>query len=410
MHIVQAHKFYWYRDGASNYALFLSKLLEGNGHTIIPFSMHHPKALPSRYDKYFVSHMDLEDPEAVSIWQKLRYAGRMFYSLEAKKHMRTLLAEQSVDVVHLHNIYHHISPSILGEIKKQGIPIVMTLHDYKLIAPNYTMFHHGAVHEEDATGWYSTCVKHKCMKDSYAQSALVQAEMIFHHKIMKYYERYVDRFIAPSQFILDMCVTHGWPKEKFTHIPHPIDSMAYAVSNKPGDYVAYVGRLSEEKGLQTLVDAAIQTPHIPYKIVGDGHLMPVLKERIEKENIPNITLTGFQTGKALHTLLNEARVLVVPSIWYENYPLSILEPKALGKVVLGSDIGGIKEMLPKELLSQAGDASSLAKSITLWYGATSAKRKNMGATLRKEIELGNDPGVHIAAIEAVYQEVINASR
>ncbi|MFH1766714.1 MAG: glycosyltransferase, partial [Patescibacteria group bacterium] len=251
MKIIQAHKFYWYRDGASNYALFLSELLRNKGHEVIPFAMQNPKNLDSAYGKFFVSGAELDDPSQVSLSKKIKYAGRMFYSCEAKHKMKALLRSESVDIVHLHNIYHHISPSILPVIKKKGIPIVMTLHDYKLICPNYTMFHHGAVHEEDCKGWYGSCVKNKCMKDNRMQSRIVCAEMIFHHKIMKYYERYVDKFIAPSRFMMGKCIEMGWGADRFISLPNPIDKEQKATNKKQvdGDYVAYVGRLSEEKGL-----------------------------------------------------------------------------------------------------------------------------------------------------------------
>ncbi|MBP9760731.1 MAG: glycosyltransferase family 4 protein [Candidatus Magasanikbacteria bacterium] len=406
MNIVQAHKYFWHRDGASNYALFLSEELQKKGHTVIPFSMHHPSALPSPYSPYFVSEMDISDPQKVSFRKKIQSVGRMLYSLEAKRNMERLLSEHQVDVVHLHNIYHHISPSILPVIKKRNIPIIMTLHDYKLISPNYTMFHHGEIHEEDAVGWYGTCVKNKCMKDSRIQSRVVRAEMIFHHKIMKYYERYVDQFIAPSQFILDICVKHGWNKNRFIHIPHPIDTTHVTPpTKKDGGFVAYVGRLSEEKGLHVLLDAAKKTPDISYKIVGTGPELLGITKRIHTEKISNVRCTGFQTGESLQKLLEEARLFVVPSLWYENYPLSILEPKALGKIVIGSRIGGIPELLPKELLVKPNDAKSLAQAIETWYYAPLQIRKKMSSTLRKQVEVNNDVETHIRRIEESYNNM-----
>jgi glycosyltransferase involved in cell wall biosynthesis len=308
--------------------------------------------------------------------------------------------------VHLHNIYHHISPSILPLFKKRGIPVVMTLHDYKLIVPNYTMFHHGAVHEEDARGWYLSCVKNKCMKDSRAQSAIVTAEMIWHHKIMRYYEHYVDRFIAPSECMLETCVRFGWPREKFVHIPHPIDTKRFHVETKDNGYVLYIGRLSEEKGLHTLIDAAAKTPEIPYRIVGTGPLEADLQARVHTENINNVMFDGFQTGKALDELIAGARLSVLPSIWYENYPLSILEAKSSGKIVLGSDIGGISEMLPDDQLFSPGDHTALAALIRSWYDRSSAERTKVAKRERKETETINNPKKHVEAILSLYRELV----
>ncbi len=415
MNIIQAHKYYWHRDGASNYMIQLGEMLESAGHKVIPFAVQQEKTISSEYSKYFVEEMELSDPSKVSFARKLKSVANIFYSVEAKHKLEQLFHDSDIqiDIVHLHNIYHHISPSILPVIKKRGIPIVMTLHDYKLLTPNYTMFHHGAVHEEDAKGWYLNCVKNKCLKDSRAQSAIVTAEMIFHHKIMKYYERYVDLFISPSQFLMDKCLDFGWPKEKFVAIPHPIDDKEQVTRNKPvhrrsgeqfidGDCITYIGRLSEEKGVDVLIQAAALTPDIPYRIVGTGPMEKRLQAIIKDNSLTNVTLCGFKSGKELDEERTRARVLVVPSIWYENYPLSILEPKTAGKVVIGAKIGGIPELLPEELLVESGNIQALAQAITTWYTAPSDQRKKMGERLQREVQVVNDPEKHLRAIEEIY--------
>lgn len=408
MNILQAHKFYWHRDGASNYFFTLSEMLRAAGDTVIPFSMEHPENEPSAYAKYFVSHIDLSHPGAVPFGKKIVAVGRMLYSHEAKRHMNTVLSEHPVDLVHLHNIYHHISPSILPVIKKRGIPIVMTLHDYKLVSPNYSLFHHGAVHEEDGRGWYGTCVRNKCMKDSRMQSRIVRYEMIFHHKIMKYYERLVDRFIAPSEFMIDLCVRFGWPREKFVHIPHPVDTRHYTSisSAQEGTSVVYAGRLSEEKGLLVLLRAAAQTPDIPYVLIGSGPQEAVLRQEIETQNLRNVTLTGFLTGESLRHVQKQARLMVLPSIWYENYPLSILEAKAMGKMVIGTNIGGIPELIPDACVVPPGDASTLAARISQWYHATPRERRAYEERGRQEVDRVNHPEQHLAAIKALYRTLV----
>jgi len=404
MNILQAHKYYWHRDGASNAMLFLASLLEGEGHSVIPFAMKQKESLESKYSKYFVSEMNLRESEKLSFSKKIGYAGRMIYSREAKKNMKALLRDEKIDVAHLHNIYHHISPSILPVLKKSGVKIVMTLHDYKLLSPNYSLFHHGEIHEEDGQGWYVSCIRNKCMKDSRMQSAVATAEMIFHHKIMRYYERYVDHFIAPSQFMLDTCVRFGWDKRKFSYIPNPIDTSRFKPTKTSGEYVAYIGRLSEEKGVHILLDAAKQNPDIPHKIVGAGPQEVMLRSKVRKEKIDNVEFVGFKTGKELDTFFVQARVLVTPSIWYENNPLSVLEPKAMGKVVIGSDIGGIPELLPRKLLVKPGDSRTLAKKIKTWYDASSLERREMGDLLRRQVEKMNDPEKFVQKVLGVYKK------
>lgn len=405
MNILQVHKFFWKRDGASNYFFSLSEGLQKKGHTVVPFSMMHPNNESSPYSKWFVSQLDLDQPSSVSIAKKIRSAGRMMYSLEAKRKITQLLSQEKVDVVHLHNIYHHISPSILPVIKKQGIPIVMTLHDYKLISPNYSLFHHGAVHEEDGEGWYVSCVKNKCMKDSRLQSVVVTAEMIFHHKIMRYYERLVDRFISPSEFLIDLCVKHGWPRSRFVHLPNPIDHHIFMPTFPDEGYVLYAGRLSEEKGLHVLLDAARQTPDIPYVLVGTGPMVGDIERRITVEKIHNVTCRGFLQGEKLQGVLRGARLMVLPAIWYENYPLSVLEAKAMGKVVIASNIGGLPEILPADLLCPVGDAKRLAGRIRSWYYMSPSVRTERGKELCRDTQATNDPEAHLNALVGLYQEL-----
>ncbi len=405
MKILQAHKYYYPRDGASKYMLELSGLLTNDGHEVMSFSMQNPENLPSECGSFFVTNLDLSGQTSLSLFKKIQAVGRIFYSTEAKKKISQLLEVTKPDVVHLHNIYHHISPSILPVIKKHGIPVVMTLHDYKLLSPNYSLFHHGAIHEEDAKGWYTTCIGNKCVKDSRAKSLISTAEMIFHHKIMKYYERYVDRFIAPSQFMIDLCVKHGWDRSKFVHIPHPVESNAVTPLSSVS-YVLYHGRLSEEKGLTTLLDAAKRTPRVSYRIAGTGPLEQVLRDRITNEAIHNVQLLGFQSGNALEETVRGASIVVVPSVWYENYPLSILEAKAAGKVVIGSKIGGIPEMLSDALLVSPGNALALAQKIETWYGKPMTDFERMGMVLRQDVAKYNDSKKHVRAIEEVYQSLL----
>lgn len=405
MKIVQVHKYWWHRDGASNYALQLTELLESRGHEVVPFGMLQKETLETGYNDFFVPEMRLSQPGKLSIAQKVRNATRIIHSRVAKKKMAALLDTVKPDVVHIHNIYHHISPSIFSEIKKRGIPIVMTLHDYKLVSPNYTMFHHGRIQERDHAWWYLKCIANKCLKDSYVYSAVIALEMMLHHKIFDVY-RHVDRFIAPSHFMKDICVRYGWEPHRFTVLPHPIDSTKHKAHYNDDGSVLYLGRLSEEKGVGVLIGAARMTSHIRYNIVGTGPLLESLKQTCESGGLANVRFTGFKTGKALDTLLQQARIVVVPSIWYENYPLSILEAKAMGKMVVGSDIGGIPELIDKRFLVPPGDAQALAAKIDEWHQESPKKRKAVGEHNRVEVERINDPSTHISRVEKLYTSLI----
>jgi len=407
MKIVQVHKYYWQRDGASNYFLYLSELLESKGHTVIPFSIENPKNLKTPFSKYFVSNVELNDPSKVSFLNKLKGIGRIFYSFEAKKKMEHLIKEEKPDIIHIHNIYHHISPSILVVAKKYKIPVVMTLHDYKLIVPNYSMFYRGAVHEEDCKGWYLSCIKNKCQKDSLSQSIVLTLEMIFHHKIMRYYERLVDKFIAPSKFMKNKCIEYEWKKEKFVNIPNPIDADKFKIAKGDKGYIVFVGRISEEKGVGYLIDTAFNNPEIPIKIIGEGPQLDILQRAVKQQGLKNVEFTGFQTGKKLEELIKGARILISPSISYENYPLSVLEAKAMGKIVIASKIGGIPEMLPNSMLVESGNAEELALKIKYWFNKKEEERLEIGQEFRKEVLKTNSPEQHLKQVLSLYKKLID---
>ena len=405
MRILQAHKYYWPRDGASNYMLALSRELEKHDHDVVPFATLQDETVDTPYKKYFVEYIDLASGGKRSMMQTIKGAAHLFYSREAAKNLDELLTKHPVDVAHLHNIYHHISPSILPVLKKHGVKIVMTLHDYKLLSPNYSLFHHGRIQEDDARGLHLSCIKNKCMKDSFAKSALGTVAFIWHHKIKKYHERYIDKFIAPSQFMMDLCIKHGWPKDKFVHINHPIFTTSSQSKKKGDSDVVYMGRLSEEKGLDVLLDAAKIASDTPFRLIGTGPMEGHLKDRVKEEKLTNVTFSGFLTGDPLVDALSAARLLVLPSIWYENYPLSVLEAKAAGKVVIGSNIGGIPELLQSDLLARPGDARDLAIKIKQWYDAPLDKRRKRGIRHQQDVIKHNNLTNHISRIEALYRSL-----
>lgn len=402
MKILQAHKYYWYRDGASNYALQLSDWLKKEGNEVIPFAMQEPQTLDSPYNQYFVSNLDLGKPGQLSLLTKIQATARMFYCREAVQNLKRLLATEKIDVAHIHNIYHHISPAILPVLKKAGARIVMTVHDYHLISPNYSLFHHNSIHEEDAEGYYFSCVKNKCVKDNRVYSAVKVAEMIWHHKIKKYYEKNVDVFIAPSEFMARKLIKYGYDKNKVVVIPNPVMVSKKQITNT-GKYVGFAGRLSEEKGVNVLLAAAALLPTIEFKIAGAGPDENRLRAVCNEQKLTNVELVGFKTGAAMQEFLDQASILVAPSVWYENAPLSVLEPMAQGRIVLGSRIGGIPEMLPKEFLFAPGNSVELAEKISKWHIANLAERVEAGKSLQELARARYNPDAHLKRILEVYQ-------
>lgn len=345
MRILQVNKFYYPQGGADKYFINLTDALRKAGNEVIIFSMAHPANLPSEFSKYFVSQINFNN----SSWRdKLKAPGRIIYSLEAKRKFKKLINDFRPDIIHLHNIYHQISPSILGVAKKAGIPVVMHLHDYKLICPNYQLFAGGKVCEACKPKKYCKCAQKKCFKGSFTQSLLASLEMFIHHSILKIYKKNIDIFIAPSDFMKKKIVEFGWSAEKIKVIINPVFSetdknINANQSELEEDYLLYFGRLSKEKGLNTLIEAAALTG-AKLKFAGNGPEEESLKEAAKKNGV-QADFLGFKDDAELRQIILKAKAVIIPSIWYENMPLSLLEALSLGKIVIAANIGGIPEII-----------------------------------------------------------------
>ena len=382
---------YWYLRGGTERVLFLTKkILEEAGHEVHIFGMHHEKNTVG--DRYFADFVDLGTFSLSAI-------GKSIYNREAKQKFAEVLDEVQPDVVHFHNVYHQLSFSLLDALKGRHVRTVMTLHDYKMLSPNYTLFHHGKIDDGSLGRKYYRCLLNNCM-ESYGKSVVATIETYL--RAVKGWQRQIDRYIAPSVFMKDLCVKAGWNEAAIKVVPNPIDIEVFPSHSRDGGYVAYIGRLSEEKGIETYVAAAKELPQIPFRIVGDGPLKKSLETYVVKEKIKNITFDGWVSGKELVTRMQEARIIVVPSVWYENCPLSMLEAMGAGRVVIGSDIGGITEHLPAELLVPPGDPRMLAKHVASWYSCSSQKRAFMGRRLQKRVAKKHSIKRYTEALMRVY--------
>lgn len=340
MKILLANKFYFDKGGADRYTLSLEQLLKAHGHEVVIFSMQQPETLPSPYAKYFVSFLDFS--RVRFNLNAFRIIGRMLYSFEAKRNLEALIKAERPDIAHLQNIYHQISPSIFSVLKKYNIPVVQTLHDYNLISPNYLLSAHGGICLHGVGGNYWQTIIHRCIKHSFVASALEALTTAF-HRWMRFYERGVDIFISPSKFLHDLVLTHNKHVSDIRVAPlYPTASTH--MDHNSGSYLLYLGRLSEEKGAQDLVEA-VAALDAPVKIAGTGPLEQSLQERIAQEKLSHVELAGFQRGQALQELIANARAIVLPSRCYENFPLAVLEAYAAGKPVIAPRHGGCVELV-----------------------------------------------------------------
>lgn len=314
-------------------------------------TMHHPKNVPSQWSSFFAD--EIEFGHEYGVFDKLAMAGKVIYSWEAKRKIAALLDVFPADLAHAHCIYHHLSPSVLGELKRRGIPTVMTAHDLKLACPAYKMLNRGGVCEKCKGGNLLHLVANRCIRDSLPVSGLIMLESAL-HKSLGLYRRNLDRVVTPSLFYKQKLIEWGWPEAQLTYIPNYVDASAYQPRYQPGSYFFYFGRLALEKGVGTLIKAAARAG-VKLRIAGTGPEGDAIKA-IAAETGGEVEFLGFVSGEPLWSLVREARAVVLPSEWYENAPMSLLEAYACGKPVIGARIGGIPEMV------QVGETGSLFES------------------------------------------------
>lgn len=362
MRILEVNKFYYRRGGAESYLLDLQTKLESEGHSVAIFSMQHPKNLPSKWSKYFVSRLSFNE---ANWWDRLRYPWRIIYSFEAKRKFESLVRDFKPDIVHLHNIYHQLSPSLLSITKKYKLPVVMHLHDYKLISPDYKMFHDGKICTQCAAPNYFRCLSERCVNGSLLRSFGATIEMYIHHRLLKLYEKNINCYIAPSRFMKSICVKHGVEENKIKVLYNfivPLIPSKFVESSS--SYILYFGRLSFEKGISVLLQALTLVKGLHLKIVGEGPDQLRL-EKLTKDLKLNerVEFCGRQDGSKLTATILNSQVVVIPSIWLENMPFTALETMALGKAVICSRVGGLPELVKNNetgLTFEVGDSQALA--------------------------------------------------
>lgn len=405
MRILQVNKFHYPRGGADKYYLELGVALEEAGHTLAYFSMHHPKNIDTPWSKYFVSRLSFNE---ANFLDKLRAPFRIIYSLQAKRKFRKIVKDFKPDIVHIHNIYHQLSPSILPVARRHQVPVVMHLHDYKLICPNYQLFAHGRIYEDFKPDKYFNCYRTRCFKNSKAKSFLASLEMWLHHSVWDIYSKNITRYLAPSQFMKDKVVEYGHNKDKFQVIYNPFSAKLVAsdeaiASASFANYLLFFGRLSTEKGLETLIKAVAKTGD-KLKIAGEGEKMADL-DKLAKNLKADVEFLGWKSGEELRDLIMQARATVLPSIWYENMPLSMLEALNLGSPVIASDIGGMPEIVKDSVngyLFKPGDVDSLIEAITRLKSADETKVRQAARASVRHLSMD----ANLKEVLASYQDVI----
>lgn len=308
----------------------------------------------------------------------------LFWNKDTYKKMIALIIKGQFEgaVLHCHNIYGRLSHSLLFAAKKLGLKTVLTLHDMKYVCPHYTSLNHGQLCSDCSHGRFYKAAVNRCHKDSFFFSSLVAIEMYF-IRVFGILDK-VDVFISPSKFLIDYYSANGFPYE-IKYVPNFLPDSAKVCDQVSScsdysDCYLFVGRLSYEKGILTLV-RAIRGTNRRVVIVGTGPLEGDIKTLIDRYNLSEqIVMTGFLPSEKVHELVKGAKALIVPSEWYENAPISILEALAFGKVVIASNIGGIPEMVhhgKNGFLFRPGDIDDLRGCLTQFEALPSHEKSEM---------------------------------
>ena len=403
MIILHVNKFFDFNGGAEVYMHGLMRYQEALGHEVHAFSTQSIKNLPSKDERFFVKRFDLSKREGLVTQAQI--AANYLWNLEAQKAFGAMLDELKPDVIHLHNIYHHISTSILAEIRKRRIACVQTLHDYKLACPNYKMFTQGSVCERCKGGNYQEAIKNKCLSTSLAPNILAAAEMVM-TKTVQSYERTVSVFLCPSQFMREKMIDWGEPSGKMRLARNPTDEIVEPAV-RGGGYLLYIGRLSQEKGLESFLEAACLFPSVPVKLAGRGPLEPVLRAIVEKHGAKHIEFLGFVSPEDLVAIRHRAEALVLPTLMYENCSGAILEALASGLPCLVTRVGGNPELVEegKEgFLVRPGDIEDWTRVLHRFMATPREVRDAMGQSGRQKIQARHRWDQHALEVVEAYRD------
>jgi glycosyltransferase involved in cell wall biosynthesis len=407
MKILQIDKFLRRQGGgATAYMINLAELQRDAGHAVEFFSMKDDRNIPARYENSFADHVDLE-PMPPGVGSKLRAYANMLYSRNALQHIEDVLRDFRPDIAHIHNIYHQLSPSILRALRRHNVPVVMTAHDFKLVCPTYRMLDDNGPCEACIGGNFFNTAIRRCKNGSIVDSSLLGFETAVHRWTGAY--NYVSAILCPSAFIEEKFRAANIHTGKLRHVPLFVD--VQELRARQFKHFLFAGRLSGEKGVDTLVSAAQLHPDIPVVIAGDGPERSRL-ETLASAAPSSIAFVGHRDREQINALLDDACALVLPARYYENQPLSILEAYARGVAVIGTQLGGIPELVTNEvdgLLIPPNSDHDLAQAMKRLAGDAELAAK-FGQNALARVHRDHDAQTHLERVHTVYNEVIERKR
>jgi glycosyltransferase involved in cell wall biosynthesis len=403
MRILFCNKYNYAFSGTEVYLFEAMELMRSRGHEVALFSMADPRGSPTPYDHHFMPHADFK--EGGGWFRRFELAGRAIYSCEARRRIRAMIAEFRPEVAHVRNIYHHLSPSILWELKAQKIPVVYHLNDFKVLCPSYNLVLRGEACEACRGGEFWHALQEKCYPGWGARMMLVAEAYV--HKWLGTYRKCVDCFLAPSQFVRDKFVEHGWDAAKFEVLPHFQPVKAVAERSAEDAPLLYFGRLSPEKGVDDLLHAMRRLPNLRLIVAGDGPERGRLEQLAAELGLANVEFAGHMRGAELERAIADSRFTVLPSHAYETLGKTILESYAEARAVIATDLGSRRELVQAGktgLLYKTGDVEELASAIRFLSSEPELADK-MGRAGREQVRKRYTPKAHYEALVGLYERL-----
>ena len=399
MKILLVNKFHYLNGGSEKYYFELGKLLKKHGNEVAYFSMEDDRNIRTGDKEFFVKKIDL------NYGSKLK-ALDVIYSKDNYKKMEEAIKEFRPDVIHFNNFQRQLSASVVEAGWNAKIPMIFTAHDMEAVCPNKDMLYNGRICDDCITKGYMSCIKKKCIKNSKLKSILGVIEMKY-YKLHSIYEKF-NYIVSPSEF-MKRCLLDGGVKNQNIEVIHNFSNATNCNNEINGDYIFYFGRISKEKGIFNLISAVKKCDEVKLLIAGTGPEEEKIKKYIKENKMESrVVLLGYLNQDEIRERIEKCRFVVIPSIWYENCPYSIIETLEIGKPIIASEIGGIPEIVENEkngLLYRYDSVDDLADKINeLYYNQE--KINKMKEASKNKFKMEHTEDVYYQKIMKVYRKAM----
>ncbi|HEX7008368.1 MAG TPA: glycosyltransferase family 4 protein [Phycisphaeraceae bacterium] len=420
MRIVLINYRYFVTGGPERYLMGVERLLRDAGHAVAPFSFDYEQNEPTPYRRYFpppplgAGSVFYKDARLTPM-QKLRVLGKTLYNREAAGKLRALLREERIEAAYVLQAVNTLYPAVVDVCHEAGVPVVYRLSDFQFVCANYKLFRQGCICEECVSGGrYYRGLMHRCLKGSLSVSAARVASMYL--DVLRGTRDKVSLFVTPSRIVQQKMIEGGFDPRRVAHLSTFIDAGAYTPRYEPGDYVLYAGAIEPFKGVEVLIDAFALLGRPGARLVIAGYSLgdeeDRLRAKVERERITGVEFVGFQKGRAYQELVRGARCVAAPVLWYENLPNAVLEAMAMGKPVIGSNLGGVAELIDDGrdgLLAPPGDRAAWRDKLALLLD-DAALAQQLGKAARQKVEQVYHPQQHLAKLTGIFESVLAQRR